>query len=344
MDLKLNPKNQLPLHIQLKAQLAHLIETGQLKTGAQLPTVRQLAGFLRINRNTVAKVFAELEREGYLSCERGKGTFVSTQKIQTKTRIKKMEKLLEIVDEVISKGKEMGFSAEELSLTLYARTQTAPAANELARPRLLFVECNQPQVDLFSAELKETLSVPIEGMLLQDLKGMVHRAPRSIQQYALVITTFYHIHEVQKSLAKSGVEVMGLLVEASLETLIRLTALPEGTKVGVACNDWAGSENLKLSIENAGLKHLQLVSGCGQDKKTLNKMINKVSIIVCSILVEEKVRAIAPRDKEIIVDDRRLDKAGIEMLRSRLRDLSAVDRIQSKAKEGYDGTANDFSI
>jgi len=323
MDLRLNPKDRLPLHIQLKTQLAHLIETGQLETGAQLPTVRQLAGFLRINRNTVSKVFTELEREGYLSCERGKGTFVSTQRIQAETRTKKMQKLLEIVDEAISKGKQMGFTSEELSLTLYARTQTAPGASQLSKPRLLFVECNQPQVDLFSAELKKALSVPIDGMLLQGFKRMVRQARESIQQYALVITTFYHIHEVQTSLAKTGVEVMGLLVEASLETLIRLTALPQGTKVGVACNEWAGSENLKLSIENAGLKHLRLLLGCGKDEEALNKMINEVSVIVCSIMVEEKVRAIAPREKEIIVDDRRLDKVGIEMLRSRLKDLSA---------------------
>jgi hypothetical protein len=49
-------------------------------------------------------------------------------------------------------------------------------------------------------------------------------------------------------------------------------------------------------------------------------MINQVSIIVCSILVAEKIQALTPKDKEIIVDDRRLDKGGIEMLRSRIKD------------------------
>ena len=53
MDLKLNRKNQLPIHTQLKAKLTHLIRTKELADGAQLPTVRQLAGFLRVNRNTV---------------------------------------------------------------------------------------------------------------------------------------------------------------------------------------------------------------------------------------------------------------------------------------------------
>lgn len=45
MDLNLNRKSQLPIHVQLKAQLTHLIQAGQLAPGVRLPTVRQLAGF-----------------------------------------------------------------------------------------------------------------------------------------------------------------------------------------------------------------------------------------------------------------------------------------------------------
>jgi hypothetical protein len=54
---------------------------------------------------------------------------------------------------------------------------------------------------------------------------------------------------------------------------MRLTSLPEGTKVGVACTDWTGSENMKLSIEKAGLKHLRLILGCSQEKESLRKML-----------------------------------------------------------------------
>jgi DNA-binding transcriptional regulator YhcF (GntR family) len=74
MDLKLNRKNQFPVHTQLKAQLVCLIQSGQLPAGTQLPTVRQLAGFLRVNRNTVSKVFSEMQRDGHLSCEPGRRT------------------------------------------------------------------------------------------------------------------------------------------------------------------------------------------------------------------------------------------------------------------------------
>jgi len=99
---------------------------------------------------------------------------------------------------------------------------------------------------------------------------------------------------------------------------MRLTSLPEGTKVGVACTTAAGAENMKLSIQRAGLKHLRVITGCGEERFSLQRMIAEASVIVCSSLVESKLRALAPKGKELIVDNKRIDKAGIEMLRSRL--------------------------
>jgi DNA-binding transcriptional regulator YhcF (GntR family) len=332
MDLKLNRRKQLPIHIQLKAQLIYLIQTGQLSVGTQLPTVRQLAGFLRVNRNTVSKVFSDLEREGYLSCEPGRGTFVSTKKVGDRMRMEKMQKLLMVVDEAIDKAKQLGFGPEDFSLTLYARTQTAAEPARLPKVPILFVECNQPQTKLFSEELKNALSLPVDSMLVKVLQRIVKHNPESLRKYSLVVTTFYHVHELQALLAKIGVEVVGLLVETNLEILMRLMSLPEGTKVGIACNDWTGTQNMKLSIENAGLKHLRLVLACGEEKESINKMLKETSVIFCCKGVEEKIRSMASEGKEIIVDDRRIAQAGIEMLRVRLRGISAKEGIWNRPK------------
>ena len=75
--LRVNRKSAVPVHVQLMTQIRHLISTGALKPGMQLPTVRQLAGFLRINRNTVARALADLYQDGYLESHQGRGTFVA---------------------------------------------------------------------------------------------------------------------------------------------------------------------------------------------------------------------------------------------------------------------------
>jgi DNA-binding transcriptional regulator YhcF (GntR family) len=323
MDLNLNRQSQLPIHVQLKAQLAHLIQAGQLAPGGQLPTVRQLAGFLRINRNTVSKVFAELQREGYLSCEPGRGTFVSKVQGEAEAISSRMGALLAVVDASIRKAQHLGFSPGEFATALYARTQTTAQPGPIHKVPVLLIECNRPQLRLFGAQLAEALPLRVTPLLIAELAGQMQRTSGFLERYDLAITTFFHVREVQALLADLPIEVVALLAEASLETLRCLTALPEGTKVGVACQEWTGTENVKLSIQNAGLTHIQLIPGCGKEPESVRQMLNEVSVVVCSSLVAAQIRTMAPRRTEILVDDRRLDQAGIELLRQRLETLPA---------------------
>ena len=72
-----DPADATPLYAQLERAIRLAIATGQLAAGEQLPTVRQLAVDLRVNANTVARVYAELERAGVLETRRGVGTRVA---------------------------------------------------------------------------------------------------------------------------------------------------------------------------------------------------------------------------------------------------------------------------
>ena len=327
MDLTINRQSHLPIHVQLQAQLTHLIQAGQLQPGTQLPTVRQLAGFLRINRNTAARVFADMEREGYLTCEKGRGTFVAQPRVGTRAPQPRLASLSRLVDETLEQAGRLGFGGAEFAAALYTRAHAAPAP-EPPKVRALFTECNRPQLSQFSRELEQTLPLRVDTLLIPDLQQKYRGSPGFLKRYGLVITTFWHIHEVQKLLRRADTEVVGLMAEASLETLMRLTALPEGTKVGVACNEWTGSENVRLSIENAGLKNIQLVMGCRAEPESLRRMLKEAKVVVCSSLVAAKIRAVASRGTEIIVDDRTLDKGGLEMLRQRLAQLAS--RIENR--------------
>jgi GntR family transcriptional regulator len=77
LPLAIDPRDPLPLYAQLERGIKLAIASGALPVGAQLPTVRQLAVDLKINANTVAKVYSELERQDVLATRRGVGTFVT---------------------------------------------------------------------------------------------------------------------------------------------------------------------------------------------------------------------------------------------------------------------------
>jgi GntR family transcriptional regulator len=67
----------IPIYVQLREHILALIGRGMLKSGSQLPTMRQVAVALRIDLNTVQRAYAELEKEGILTMVRGRGSFVA---------------------------------------------------------------------------------------------------------------------------------------------------------------------------------------------------------------------------------------------------------------------------
>lgn len=117
----LSPSHPMPLYAQLTRAIQFAIATGRLRIGEQLPTVRQLAVELRVNANTVAKVYAELERSGILETRRGVGTFVSARHFSANHRDEHEKHLTELVDRFVEEAGAMGFSLDDLLDQLQSR-------------------------------------------------------------------------------------------------------------------------------------------------------------------------------------------------------------------------------
>lgn len=76
---QLDMRSHRSIYEQVIDNFKELITTGVLEQDVRMPSVRELAGTLAINPNTVQKAFKELEREGYIYTVTGKGTFVSSR-------------------------------------------------------------------------------------------------------------------------------------------------------------------------------------------------------------------------------------------------------------------------
>jgi GntR family transcriptional regulator len=77
MFLKIDPKSGIPIYLQIVEQIKWQTASGRLLQGDQVPTVREMASSLRVNPNTVAKSYRELEREGILEGRPGQGSFIA---------------------------------------------------------------------------------------------------------------------------------------------------------------------------------------------------------------------------------------------------------------------------
>ena len=103
-----------PIYAQLDRSIRAAIATGELKAGAQLPTVRQLAVDLAVNANTVARVYAQLERDGILETRRGVGTFVREPPSPQTTKAHRERELRDLIRRLIGDAAMLGFTLPEL--------------------------------------------------------------------------------------------------------------------------------------------------------------------------------------------------------------------------------------
>ena len=78
MRLQITFKSGKPVYLQLVDQVKAAAAAGSVQPGDLLPAIRPLAEELRVNRNTVAKAYAELESQGVVTTEPGRGSFIST--------------------------------------------------------------------------------------------------------------------------------------------------------------------------------------------------------------------------------------------------------------------------
>jgi len=77
LSLRVSASSGVPVYLQLEQQIKHAVAAGVLRAGDPLPSTRRAAAELRINPNTVARAFQDLEREGVLRTVPGGGTFVA---------------------------------------------------------------------------------------------------------------------------------------------------------------------------------------------------------------------------------------------------------------------------
>ena len=93
MDIKIDFRSGQPIYIQIVEQIRHMVGSGELKQGDQLPTVRQLAAELRVNFNTVARAYRLLDEMGLISTQKGRGTFIWEKPSEASLQLLRQEEL-----------------------------------------------------------------------------------------------------------------------------------------------------------------------------------------------------------------------------------------------------------
>lgn len=112
MWFDIDPRSSTPLYMQLVQGIKGAIARGILQPGDRMPTVRELAGEIRINPNTIAKAYQRLEQDGVIETMRSRGTFVAA--IEPTNSEQSYNKLAEHMQAMLVEAYHLGISQNDL--------------------------------------------------------------------------------------------------------------------------------------------------------------------------------------------------------------------------------------
>jgi GntR family transcriptional regulator len=113
MILQINFKSGMPIYLQIVDQIKAAAASGALRPGEALPSIRPLAEELRVNRNTIAKAYSELESQGVIETLPGRGCFLKESQSALRKKVRR-ELLIEHIDQVIVQAHHLQVPHDEL--------------------------------------------------------------------------------------------------------------------------------------------------------------------------------------------------------------------------------------
>ena len=281
---------------QLAMQLRSRVLAGELRPGDRLPTVRQLAAFLRVNRNTVAHVYRRLEAAGYLATRGRRGTFVRKASPVTPG-------LTRLLSRLQREARRLRLGPADLQTLLAMRLR--PRA---ARLRLGLVECNTVDLAYFRRLLEPEVGAPIRPILLRDL--------RAAPECDLLLTTFFHIEEVRRRVPTR--EVLGLAALPDFHTLAEVARLPRRARVTLVCATEEGVRSKARSLGAVGLRRPRLLTATLDGGSRLRWALDQGEVLLASPKVLERLRGMIPPRVRIIPFASVLSEGALAVLRQRL--------------------------
>ena len=268
----INKQSAVPIHIQLKEQVRYAIMSGDYEPGSPLPSIRDMTAQLGIHRNTVHRVYLELQAGGLLVSRPGKGVFVNDSLTEV-VSVKEMNAVDELIGRYFDEANQLGINPNAL---VRLAGQRAPGYDS-HHPIVAFVECTAHQSQECARDLGEAFGINVHHLLLDDLRKANGSLPKSLQH---IVTSIFHYDEVCELAAGSGHRVHPITYDLHPATRKVLRELAPERRLGFICHD-ANTE------EVVGAQVMERVSegvfvGCAnlESPKHALKLIEKVDTVI----------------------------------------------------------------
>lgn len=315
MKLVIDKDSKIPLFLQISQQLRYLILSGKFEAGTKLPSTRELAQFLHVNRNTINNALEILSKEGLIEIRQGIGIFVKNRpSIVTEMS----ETLMDLARDAIQRAREIGYSIEDLTSAIYTvgyHKDSVPIPNN--GHYIVFVECNQPVLEGYKSDIEKELDIKVIPYLIDELQDLTGTTLEVINQAEVVVTTYTHLYDVKSLLKEVNIPILAITAGPYVNLLMLVSPWPRDARVAIVMVRKYGALEVSQSLFDSGIIFSEIIS-CGLDTPDLENIIDQSEYLIISRAAFKGVEKLIKPTQKYVIYENVLDPASLDMLKKYL--------------------------
>jgi GntR family transcriptional regulator len=306
IQFRIQPDSEIPASTQLFNQIRFAIASRQYPPGYKLPSTRALAMQTGLHRNTISKVYRQLEEDGFVESLAGSGIYVRPQgheggsKLQSpipKPHPDAYQVVQQAIDELLtqecslSQAREIFLAEIDWRLRCSARVLVAAPSQDIGVGELMVYE------------LEESLKIPVQLVAMEELAAVLEKTTS-----ATVITSRYFISDVEAIAAPKSVRVIPLDIYDYSKELNLLKTLPKENCVGIVSLSSGIGRQAEVILHGLRGDELLVMTTQPQDAYKLQAIVNRAEVIISDQPSFATVQAVVQASIEDIIRPPKLIK------------------------------------
>lgn len=281
MEFHLDRKLPIPLSEQIRGQIKYAIAYGRLNGGDPLPSVRKLAGQLKVAPMTISRVYSELVEESLVVTRPRSGTFVAEMARVNGSNNPSTQNLRQILSTGIRQARLVGHSPEEIKDTF--ETLISELEEPSPSPSVIMVGNFQHTTENYARAVEEILrdlDIRVTPVIIKNLKSDFSSYQDLIQKARLTITVATRFNEVRAMLEPKYSRVVAVAFSISKEIRKILAELPIDTRLGIVTTYPEFLQTMLDGVHSfAILKDPPLAAILGQCEQ-IKEMFNHIDVLL----------------------------------------------------------------
>ncbi len=301
MEWKLERDLPIPIAEQITGQIVYAISFGTLQPGEALPSIRELAGILKVSPVTISKVYRELIKKSLLVSKPYIGVFVNELGVINGQNFEEIthQNLQTIFINAIRQAKLMGYSTEEIRAAFSQADLNL--ANADIQKTILVISNFYNATHYYALEIEsilEGINLKAVPLILTDLKTRLPELLPQIKSAQFAVTVPERLQEVREILEPDYCRVLAIAFELSQTTIKQLSAITPDQKVGIV-STYPEYVNTMLNELTAygPITHTPIVALLSQEER-VKKMLLEIDVLIYAS-GSEIVKEWAPKGLEM---------------------------------------------